>query len=628
MAHVELVLRRPHPVQDAGAVELVLGLDEASGDVTFAARFGIGGRIDIAASGVPVVGATVVARFAIGGRIDVSHRRPIYPWVGQTVGAAWESAGQAAHDAGSAWADGDLAGVAHDVPWRDAAPIETRGGDRWHDGDQLGTKGGDRWRDGSQVHAVAGDRWREGRRVDPQRYRLPWRDGTRVGADWRGPWRDGRNARIDAFERWRAARHGHHERLLRWDDGRIPFVPVRVPWRDGALLLTWGSPFPPPADVEPPAPPFVTLQLCRPWRAKAPHAVVLVLGLDPCLGVLPDAPAYILPRRVYMIVHAIAAVRLPDGLPLELFSADISTDDSSFGWTLTASGPPSLLDALAPDDGATPAQMMLTIDGAPFVFAVEGLRRTREFGRSGATITGRSVTALLGAPYMPEAAWLNDAPSTARQIVEKALEFSGIGVDWRVTDWLVPAGAWSVVGTPLAAAQRVAEAAGAVVQSGRIAPSLIVLPRYPALPWQWGDTTPDVQLPLEAITSDGWERIDASAWSGVYVSGQSQGVLALVKRLGTDGALQPTMIVDPLITHDDAARQRGSAVLGGGGPQARVTISLSVHTGDDEPGIIDVGALVQVVEPGDVWRGLVRGVRLRCDSPQVRQTLTIERHLL
>jgi hypothetical protein len=67
-----------------------------------------------------------------------------------------------------------------------------------------------------------------------------------------------------------------------------------------------------------------------------------------------------------------------------------------------------------------------------------------------------------------------------------------------------------------------------------------------------------VQIPLAAIVSDGWERADRPGY---------------------------------------AARQRGGSVLCAARAQARVTIDVPVLTGADEPGVIDVGKLIQVVEP-------------------------------
>ena len=51
---------------------------------------------------------------------------------------------------------------------------------------------------------------------------------------------------------------------------------------------------------------------------------------------------------------------------------------------------------------------------------------------------------------------------TAQQLALQALDLTGYTLDWDLTDWLVPAGAWSHSGTPLAAVQAIVEAARGV----------------------------------------------------------------------------------------------------------------------------------------------------------------------
>ena len=208
-----------------------------------------------------------------------------------------------------------------------------------------------------------------------------------------------------------------------------------------------------------------------------------------------------------------------------------------------------------------------------------------------------------------------------------ALQFTGLTLDWQVTDWLVPAGVWSFTGTPMAALRRVADSIGAVVQCPRTGDVISIRPKYPVLPWQWAAAAPDITLALDPLTSEGYERADKPAYEGVYVSGQAQGVLALVKRTGTAPSLLMASVTDQLITHLDAARQRGESMLGGAGPQASMSLTLPVLTGVGEPGVIDVGKLVLVNDPAGAWKGRVRSVSVRADQTTVRQSITLERHL-
>lgn len=342
---------------------------------------------------------------------------------------------------------------------------------------------------------------------------------------------------------------------------------------------------------------------------------------------------YILPARFYMTAHSIYAQRLPDQAEVPIFDATVSADAGSYCWTLSASGPQSLFDQLTPTNGF-PVQLRLVLDGIPWVFAVDSLSRSASFGKSGVSISGRSVTALIGAPYLRAITRNNTGQDrTAQQLALDALEFSGVDLDWGLTDWLVPAGAWSHQGTPLDAVQTIAQAAGGYLQSHRSAPTLLTRHPYgqrmgdnPGAPWSWMTGPADVELAPDAIITDGTERKDGADINAVYVSGTTAGVLGLVKRTGSAGDKLASMIADPLITHAIAARQRGLAVLGAAGSKYNVRLELPVLTGLGQPGVLDVGQLVQV-NAAQPWRGRVRSVSVAAKRPSLRQTVTLERHL-
>lgn len=409
------------------------------------------------------------------------------------------------------------------------------------------------------------------------------------------------------------------------------------------LLALWetGRPVPPGREVWPPVNPnpfpprVVSTHLvfaCPRWLGGSVHLVFgRVCGGGP---VGPLAPFYILPARFYMAVHTLTAVRLPDLAPVPIFDVSLSADAGSFAWTFNASAPASVFEQLAPDAGL-PAQIRITLDGIPFVFVVDGLQREEAFGRRGVRISGRSATALLARPYARETARLSASVATAQQLAEAALEFSGAGLDWGLTDWLVPAGAWSHTGTPLAAVQAIVEAAGGYLQSHRSAPTLLARHPYPELagglpggPWNWyaPGVVPDVELAPDALITSAIERRDGPDINGVYVSGTSAGVLALVRRTGSAADKLASLITDPLLTAQEAAQQRGLGVLGAAGPKHLVQLSLPVLTGAGQPGVLDVGQLVQV-NTSAPWRGRVRSVSVNAAMPKARQTVQIERHL-
>lgn len=405
------------------------------------------------------------------------------------------------------------------------------------------------------------------------------------------------------------------------------------PWQMAGPARNGKSPWPP---AQPPGPTVYPrdghlLFECSLIVGSPAH---LVFGPQACyLAPKPGSLLYILPARFYMTTHNIFAQRLPDLTDIPIFEATISADAGSYCWALQASGPANLFDLLAPVAGL-PVQLRVTMDGIPWVFAVDALQRNQKFGQTGVSISGRSVTALIGAPYLRAVARGNAGSSMlAQQLAADALQFSGVDLDWGLVDWLVPAGAWSHNGTPLDAVQAIAQAAGGYLQSHRSAATLLTRHPYsqrigdnPGAPWGWMTGPADVELAPDAIITDGTERKDGADINAVYVSGTTQGVLGLVKRTGTAGDKLASMVTDALITDVVAARQRGLSVLGAAGAKYNVRLELPVLTGVGQPGVLDVGQLVQV-NANVPWRGRVRAVSVAAKSPSLRQSVTLERHL-
>jgi len=101
-----------------------------------------------------------------------------------------------------------------------------------------------------------------------------------------------------------------------------------------------------------------------------------------------------------------------------------------------------------------------------------------------------SPIALLGSPYAADISVYSDAPIMASVAVE-----SVIGpVDWQLTDWLIPAGQFTVPLTnPLDIARRVVGAIGGQIFS-KPDGSVVCKPSYPVSPTQYSSTTADVEF--------------------------------------------------------------------------------------------------------------------------------------
>jgi hypothetical protein len=357
--------------------------------------------------------------------------------------------------------------------------------------------------------------------------------------------------------------------------------------------------------------------------------VALVFGR---VCALASAPLYILPARYYMAHHTLTAHQLPGMQPVPLFDCTLSADSASFAWTFSASAPASVFDQLSASPGDLPEQILITLDGIDFVFLVDKLSREESFGKRSCRITGRSATALLARPYALELSHHITTVATAQQLALAALDYTGAPLDWGITDWLVPAGAWSHFGTPLSAVQAIAEAAGGYIQSHRSLPQVQVRHPYPELPggtpggpWNWGGSfAADVELSPHVLTRVSQERIDKAAVNAAFVSGTTQGILARITRAGTAGDVAAPMVTDPLITANEAAQQRALSIIGATGSKKLLQLSMPILTGPSQPGILQVGQLVQVNE-STPWRAMVRGVAV--NSKTARQTVDLERHL-
>ncbi|MBN8514870.1 MAG: hypothetical protein J0M14_11445, partial [Candidatus Accumulibacter sp.] len=78
---------------------------------------------------------------------------------------------------------------------------------------------------------------------------------------------------------------------------------------------------------------------------------------------------------------------------------------------------------------------------------------------------------------------------------------------------------------------------------------------------------------------------------------------------------------DALITHADAASQRGRAILADTGQQQSLILDTPLFSG---VGIYPVGSFVEFADGADTRKGIVRSLSITAALPTVRQTVEIE----
>lgn len=483
----------------------------------------------------------------------------------------------------------------------------------------------------SHTEAVRASTDRHSSFADGLRDRRVWRSARHQNA---APVQQSRSARHQDALRdrrgWRSSRFSGTVgvgRVFAWDQTKAD--KLGVGWD-----VIWQAAMKPPAGMyaEPPVEP--PGELCY---TPNPHLVFAKLAdgtgdllficdnyVEPPPG--PGETVIVPVRSVYMVLNEVSLRRV-SGPYIPTLAMSLRIDAQSWTWSFDATVPAAAQADLEPV-GGDPVELEATINGHTYRVVAESLSRERGFATSTLKVSGRGKSAYLDAPYAPSMNFTNTIDRTAQQLMNDALTLGGVSigwtVDWQITDWLVQAGVWSHQGSYISALKAIAESAGAYLQPHPTNQTMRVKALYPSAPWNWGSVTPDYELPAALTTREGIEWRESARYNAVYVSGQASGILGHVKRTGTDGGLVAPMVVDPLITHVDAARQRGISVLSDTGRQALVSLRVPVLA---ETGVIEPGKFVRYVDGGVERLGIVRSTAIDVSYPDVFQSLGVETHV-
>lgn len=333
---------------------------------------------------------------------------------------------------------------------------------------------------------------------------------------------------------------------------------------------------------------------------------------------------------VYVMIPTITAVRLSDGAVLPILGVTLQCDLDSWAWTFSAPMAFSGKALVDPASSSDPVAIQVTINGYAWTLLVEGYEDNRRFGSRTLTIRGRSRSAQLAQPYAPARTFTHDSDRTAAQLVDDELVGSGWTALWTAPDWLVPGGTFSYADlAPIDAISRVADAIGAAVLTHRTDLQLQVVPQYADSPWAWDAATPYAILPAAILAAGDGSWQGGTNANGIFVRSQDDAFAGLVKITGTDGASELEMVVDSLLVHADAARERGRVLLARAGKIKTETRTLPLFPAPADPGLIPLGSLLEIEDTDETWRGMVRGIRVEAQrqggANSVRQVLQLER---
>ena len=392
---------------------------------------------------------------------------------------------------------------------------------------------------------------------------------------------------------------------------------------------------PPPPDLSPCRirPPSDRLPLPFARRRISRDSARLALPLrcwhDGNTNDLPILPGYIMHNKITADLN---------GEPLDLLALTLTTDTTSYCWQGDITLSPASFAKLGIDQRAAGDEAVITlrINGNRWDILAEDYRDTRKFIGHSYSVTGRSITAKLGADYAKGRHSKYDAARYARQIADEQLHLLPYRIAaWEAVDWLIPGDTYTVSGqTPIEVIADLAKAAGAYVESHPYEAQLFVRPvwRQPA----WGKPTPALTIPANLILSVSGQRRISERCNAVRLTpaaeqiGGAKAKGGLVYREGTDQQPEASTLTHAAYTDLDVMRAAGIHALSETGTHKIETVTLPWTEKYQLP-LATLGAVWAFAEAGQTWQGVIKGISVAVEldngAPVVTQTVTIDRYL-
>ena len=392
---------------------------------------------------------------------------------------------------------------------------------------------------------------------------------------------------------------------------------------------------PPPPDLSPCRirPPSDRLPLPFARRRISRDSARLALPLrcwhDGNTNDLPILPGYIMHNKITADIN---------GEPLDLLALTLTTDTASYCWQGDITLSPASFAKLKIDQRAAGDEAVITlrINGQRWDILAEDYRDTRKFIGHTYTVTGRSITAKLGADYAKGRHSKYDAARYARQIADEQLNLLPYRIAaWEAVDWLIPGDSYTVSGqTPIEVIADLAKAVGGFVESHPYEAQLFVRPvwQQPA----WAKPTPALTIPANLILSVSGQRRISERCNAVRLTpaaeqiGGAKAKGGLVYREGTDQQPEASTLTHAAYTDLDVMRAAGIHALSETGTHKIETVTLPWAEKYQLP-LAELGAVWAFAEAGQTWQGIIKGISVAVEldngAPVVTQTVTIDRYM-
>ena len=389
---------------------------------------------------------------------------------------------------------------------------------------------------------------------------------------------------------------------------------------------------------EPPPPPAVFACRVRPPSSRLPLNLTRKHGGLPSSSLpLPlmcwhdNAPSFIPNLRSYIVHNVITATI--GGVAVDLVRFDIKTDIQSYCWSGSIELAPSQYDKvankLAMPRGREPL-VTVTVNGFVFAFLAEDLSRRRQFISHSYTVSGRSVTAQLGADYAHAQGGTLEQDLYASQLIQQQLADLPVKLgEFLVKDWLIAAGVYNLTNkTPIAVIADVAKACGGVVVSHASAAKLSVIPRWKKPAWELATATPDVVLNLNVVKSISDQKQVNPRYNTVTLIGGTTAAEVYRERQGRE--LIAPIDSNPLYGDRDGVVAKGIEILSNSGTHGMYSVQMR-WAAKYNIALAELGQIWRVNDADGAWHGVVTSVAVKVDwdndAPVVWQVVGLDRYL-
>jgi len=348
-----------------------------------------------------------------------------------------------------------------------------------------------------------------------------------------------------------------------------------------------------------------------------PHNVVLNFGADDCIPSIPN-------RNGWYILNSLSVNRLDNGEKINVLDGNYSTDRSRWCWSYSLTVPASEIAKLEPLAGQ-PVILRIIVNGFEHHMMLENRSRSRRFAQETYSLSGRSQTALLDAPYAPTRSFLQENERTARQLCQAELDRvnSNIQLNWQLIDelsWILPTNSLSYSNlTPIAAIKLIVESAGGFIYSEKNSNTLTIKPKYKKTFWDpIAIADYDRLIPISLTKDQSTDYELYPDYNGITLSNDQNGLTGQVKRTGTSADTLLETVNSPLFTVESMGAF-GKAQLAKAGmvETHSLVMPISAEVGECAPG--------ELIAFNADWWGIDDSVNVSFTHAVVNQTIKVER---